>query len=71
LGDFNVKNTIAAFVCAASLSLAAPATAGSLSDPVVEPEVVVEDTTQSSSSADMQGLLAMLTVSLMIIGIGS
>jgi len=66
-----VKNTVAAVLCAASLTLAAPATAGSLSDPVVEPEVVVEDTTQSSSSDDMQGLLAMLTVSLMLIGVGS
>lgn len=66
-----MKKTIAAFVCAASLSLAAPATAGSLSDPVVEPEVVVEDTMQSSSSDKMQGLLAALTVTLMIIGMGS
>lgn len=66
-----MKNTIAALACAVSLSLAAPATAGSLTDPVVSPEVVAEDTTQSSSSANMQALLAMLTVSLMIIGVGS
>jgi len=66
-----VKNTIAAIVCAASLSFAAPAVAGSLADPMVEPEVVVEDTTQSSSSENMQSLLAMLTVTLMIIGVGS
>lgn len=66
-----MKNTIAAFVCAASLSFAAPTFAGSLADPMVAPEVIVEDTTQSSSSDKMQGLLAMLTVTLMIIGMGT
>lgn len=66
-----MKNTIAAFVCAASLSFAAPALAGSLSDPVVEPEVIVEETVQSSSSEKIQGLLAALTVTLIIIGMGT
>jgi hypothetical protein len=66
-----VKNTIAAFACVASLSFAAPGLAGNLSEPMMEPEVVVEDTAQSSSSEDMQSLLAALTVMLMIIGVGT
>lgn len=39
-GISNVKNTIVAVACALSLSLVAPAIAGSLTDPVLAPEVV-------------------------------
>ncbi len=66
-----MKKTITALVCAVSLSAAAPALAGSLSDPVVAPEVIVEETIQSSSSEKMQGLLAMLTIVLIIVGKGA
>jgi hypothetical protein len=66
-----VKNTIAAILAAASLSLAAPAVAGSLSDPVVTPEVIAEDTIENASSDKIQGLLAMLTLVLIIVGKGA
>jgi hypothetical protein len=66
-----VKNTIPAIFAAASLSLAAPAVAGSLSDPVVEPEVIAEDSIENASSDNIQGLLAMLTLVLIIVGKGA
>jgi hypothetical protein len=70
LGNITVKNSFAAALCAASLSLAAPAMAGSLSDPLVTPEVVAADTAESSPQAN-QGLIAALTVMMMIIGVGT
>ena len=66
-----MKNTVAAIIAAASLSLAAPASAGSLSDPVVTPEVVAADTIENASSDNIQGLLAMLTLVLIIVGKGA
>jgi len=66
-----VKNTVAAIFAAASLSLTAPAVAGSLSGPVVEPEVIAEDSIENASSDNIQGLLAMLTLVLIIVGKGA
>lgn len=66
-----MKNTIAAILSAASLSLAAPAVAGNLSDPVVTPDVVAEDTIENASSDNIQGLLAMMTLVLIIVGKGA
>jgi hypothetical protein len=71
LGVNVVKNTLMTLVCVASLGLAAQATAGSLSDPVVAPEVVVQETTQASDPQKMYGLLAALTIALIIVGKGS
>jgi len=66
-----VKKTITALLCAASLITTTPALAGSLSDPVVAPEVIVEETIQSSSSEKLHGLLAALTIVLIIVGKGA
>lgn len=66
-----MKNTIAAILAMASFSLATPAFAGNLSDPVVTPEVIAEDTIENASSDNIQGLIAMLTLVLIIVGKGA
>ncbi|RKF15298.1 hypothetical protein D6850_10755 [Roseovarius spongiae] len=59
-----MKITILAAICALALTTA-PAIAGNLSDPVVAPEVVAADAI-ANSSEQMQGMLALLTVALII-----
>ncbi len=49
-----------------AIFLSTSAHAGSLSDPVVEPEVIVAETEQSSE--DVQGLLAALAVMTIVLG---
>ena len=49
------------FVLAAALTaIASTAFAGSMSEPMMEPEVIVEDTTTNSSHAFLVPLLALL-----------
>jgi hypothetical protein len=55
----NMKKTLYAVAVAATFGVT-PALAGSLSDPVVTPIDIIEDTTASSSSA--MALVAMLAV---------
>ena len=50
----------------AALLVAGTADAGSLSDPVVAPEVVAADTVESS--ANVEGLIAAVTVIAIILG---
>ncbi len=59
-----VKNLILASGCLLALA-ASPAVSGSLADPVVESRVVAADAVQNSNE-DMHGMLALLTVALIL-----
>ncbi|QIE44411.1 hypothetical protein G5B38_02060 [Pseudohalocynthiibacter aestuariivivens] len=59
-----VKNSICVLGCVLFLA-ATPAVSGSLSDPIVTSEVVAEAAVQSSNG-DVQGMIALLTVALIL-----
>ncbi len=59
-----MKTTILALAMTAAV-LSTPVSAGSLSDPVVEPEIVIEDTVATSSN--VQGLLAFIAAATIIV----
>lgn len=59
-----MKNTFIASACVLALATT-PVLAGNLSDPVVAPQVVIDDAIESSSD-DMQGMLALLTIALIL-----
>lgn len=63
-----MKNTLAIFALA-SILMAGAAWAGSLSDPIVAPEVVAADAVQSAAS--FEGILAALAVIAIILGAAS
>lgn len=62
-----MKKTICALIFATAIGGSA-ATAGSLSDPVVTPEVVAEEAVQSSEN--VEGMIAAVAVLLIIAGVG-
>ncbi len=55
----NLAASLAIFAC-----FATSATAGSLADPVVQPEIVITDTEQSSSSA--LAVMAVMLVAMLV-----
>ena len=59
-----MKNLVLASGCMLAFA-ASPAVAGSLADPVLASEVVVADAVHSSND-DMHGMLALLTIALIL-----
>ncbi|HKL45032.1 MAG TPA: hypothetical protein VJ906_02180 [Roseovarius sp.] len=63
-----MKHLACAIACAATVA-ASPLLAGALSDPVVEPEVVIADTIDTSP--DVGHLIIPLMLLMIIVGVGS
>jgi len=66
-GGKPLKNLACAIACATTFA-ASPVLAGSVSDPVVEPEVIVAETTETSQ--DVSQLIFPLMVMMIIVGMG-
>ncbi|HAW45885.1 hypothetical protein C6W92_10105 [Roseovarius sp. A46] len=62
-----MKNLACAIACATTFA-ASPLLAGALSDPVVEPEVIIADTTDNSQ--DVGQLIIPLMLLMIIVGMG-
>jgi len=64
----SVKQLACAIACATTLA-ASPVLGGALSEPVVEPEVIIADATDSSQ--DVGQLIIPLMLIMIIVGVGS
>ncbi|MFB9149606.1 hypothetical protein [Roseovarius ramblicola] len=67
IGGKALKNLVCAIACATTFA-ASPVLAGALSDPVVEPEVIVTETTETSQ--DVSQLIIPLMLIMIIVGMG-